>query len=60
MGRIVVRGQPTEIVFETPATSISKITRAKWTRGMAQAVENLLCKCESLSSNSIPQKKKIA
>jgi hypothetical protein len=27
---------------------ISKITRAKWTRGMAQAVEHLLCKPEAL------------
>jgi hypothetical protein len=29
---------------------ISKITRAKWTGSVAQAVEHLLCKCEALSS----------
>jgi hypothetical protein len=39
---------------------ISKITRAKWTRGMALAVKYLLCKHETLSSNpsSTPKKKK--
>jgi hypothetical protein len=39
---------------------ISKITRAKWTGGVAQAVEGLLCKHEVLSSNhsSIKKKKK--
>jgi hypothetical protein len=39
--RIKFRGQPVQIVGET---QISKITRAKWTGGMAQAVEHLLCK----------------
>jgi hypothetical protein len=29
---------------------ISKITRGKWTGGMAQAVELLLCECEALNS----------
>jgi hypothetical protein len=29
----------------------SKITRAKWTGGLAQAVQCLFCKCEVLSSN---------
>jgi hypothetical protein len=38
--RIEVQGQPTQIVFETP---ISKITRAKWTGGVAQVTEFLLC-----------------
>jgi hypothetical protein len=38
--------------------SISKITRAKWTGGVAQAVEHLLCKPEVLSSNSSPRKRK--
>jgi hypothetical protein len=28
---------------------ISKITRAKWTGGVAQAAERLLCKCEALN-----------
>jgi hypothetical protein len=39
---------------------ISKVTRAKWTGGMAQAAECLLCKYEalSLSSNPSPTKKK--
>jgi hypothetical protein len=31
---------------------ISKITRAKWTGGVAEVVESLLCKCEALSSMS--------
>jgi hypothetical protein len=35
---------------------IFKITKAKWTGGVAQVVEQLLCKCELLSS--VPQKKK--
>jgi hypothetical protein len=38
--------------------SISKITRAKWTGGVAQAVLYLLCKMEALSSNPSPTKKK--
>jgi hypothetical protein len=37
---------------------ISKITRAKWTGGVPLAVERLLCKCETLSSNPRPIKKK--
>jgi hypothetical protein len=36
---------------------ISKKTRAKWTGGVVQAVQHLLCKCEALSSNSSPTKK---
>jgi hypothetical protein len=43
--RITVQGQSRQIVQETP---ISKTTRAKWTGGMAQAVEHLLCKHEAL------------
>jgi hypothetical protein len=38
---------------------ISKITRAKWTRSVAQVVEHLFCKCEALSSNASLIKKKI-
>jgi hypothetical protein len=30
---------------------ISKITTKKWTRGMAQVVESLLCKGKAMSSN---------
>jgi hypothetical protein len=37
---------------------ISKITRAKWTGSMAQAVQHLLCKCEALYSNPSPTKEK--
>jgi hypothetical protein len=51
--RIVSGGQPWQIVQDTP---MSKITRAKWTGGVAQAVEHLLCKQKALSLN--PQKKK--
>jgi hypothetical protein len=53
--RIAVGGHPRHIVQETP---IPKITRAKWTEGMAQVVEHLLCKCKALSSNSSHTKKK--
>jgi hypothetical protein len=49
----VVQGQPGEIVYETP---IFKMTRAKWTGGMTQAVECQLCKREALSSNSHSEK----
>jgi hypothetical protein len=37
---------------------VSKITKAKWTRDVAQEIEHLLCKCEALSSNPSPIKKK--
>jgi hypothetical protein len=46
--------QTGQIVHET----LSKITRAKWTGSVAQAVESLLCKCEALSLNPRPTKKK--
>jgi hypothetical protein len=36
---------------------ISKINRAKWTGGVVQAVEYLLCKCEGLNLNPSPIKK---
>jgi hypothetical protein len=39
--------------------SISKITREKWTGGVAQVIELLLCKCEVLSSSPNTIKKKI-
>jgi hypothetical protein len=37
---------------------ISKITRAKWTGGVAQVAEHLLSKCKVLRSNSSLKKKK--
>jgi hypothetical protein len=37
---------------------ISKITIAKWTGGVVQAVRCLLCKHEALSSNSSQSQKK--
>jgi hypothetical protein len=42
---------------ETPS---AKTARAKWTGGVVQAVERLLCKLEALNSNLIliPQKRK--
>jgi hypothetical protein len=46
--RIEVCGQSRQIVHETPSP---KLTREKWTRGVAQVVERLL------SSNSSPTKK---
>jgi hypothetical protein len=59
-GRIAVQDQLKQSVCETP---ISRITRAKWTGGLAQAVGCLLCKCllfkcKALSSNPSPIKKK--
>jgi hypothetical protein len=53
--RIKDRGHSRQIVYETP---ISKITKAKWTGDMANAVELLLYKFEALSSNSSPTNKK--
>jgi hypothetical protein len=38
---------PGQIVFKIASP---KITGAKWTEGVAQTVECLLCKCEALSS----------
>jgi hypothetical protein len=54
IGRIVVQGQPRQIVHEIP---ISKIIRTKWTAGMAQVVECLVRKGKGLNSNRPPQKK---
>jgi hypothetical protein len=53
--RIKVQSHPRQTVHKTP---ISKITRAKWTRGVAQALEYLICKHETLSSNPNPTKRK--
>jgi hypothetical protein len=39
--RIMVQGQPRQIVHKTLSP---KISRAKWTAGVAQVVELLLCK----------------
>jgi hypothetical protein len=40
-----------EVLSSNPSTTknkqANKITRAKWTGGVAQAVEHLLCKCEA-------------
>jgi hypothetical protein len=52
IGRIKVQGQPWQKVLETP---ISKITKAKWTGGVAKRVE---CKNKALSSNPSSTKKK--
>jgi hypothetical protein len=46
--RLLVEGHSRQIVCETP---IFKITRAKWTGGLAQVVQHLICKCKALSSN---------
>jgi hypothetical protein len=50
--RIAVSGQA-----NSSQDPISKITRAKWTEGEAQAVEHLLFKYEPLSSNPSPTNK---
>jgi hypothetical protein len=57
MGRIETGGQPRQIVCKT---SIFKTARAKWTGGVAQAIEGLLCKLYALSSNPSPTKKGVA
>jgi hypothetical protein len=36
---------------------ISKITKAKWSGGVAQAEQGMLCKHEALSSAPVPSKK---
>jgi hypothetical protein len=55
--RIVVQGLPRQIVVRP---HLQKITRARWTGGVAQAIEHLLCKCKALISNRSPiQKNKI-
>jgi hypothetical protein len=56
MARTAVCSQPRQIVHETP---ISKITRAKWTGSLAQAVELLLYKHEASISIPISTKIKI-
>jgi primosomal protein N'' len=53
--RIMVGDKSGQIVLQT---LISKITRAKWAGGAAQAAECLLCKHEALHSNSSHQKTK--
>jgi hypothetical protein len=55
IGRITIQAQPGQNVQEIPSP---KITRAKWSGDVAQAIEHLLCKCEALSSNHSPTKKK--
>jgi hypothetical protein len=51
----MVQVQPRQTVCETP---ISTITGAKWTGGVAHAVQHLFCKHEVLNSNPSPVKKK--
>jgi hypothetical protein len=52
---ITVQGQPGQTIHKT---SISKITSTKWTGGMAEVIEHLLCNHEALSSNPSTTKKK--
>jgi hypothetical protein len=54
MGRIEVQDWAVQIVLKTPSP---KITTAKWTEVVAQAVERLFYKHEALSSNPTPLKK---
>jgi hypothetical protein len=55
--RIEDQGQPQT---NNSRLSVPKITRAKWTGSVVQAVEYFLCKCKALSSNPSPTKKKKA
>jgi hypothetical protein len=55
MKRISALDEPRQIVHETP---FSKITTAKWTGGVAQVLEHVLCKSKALSLNPNPTKKK--
>jgi hypothetical protein len=52
-GRIMVQGQPKQIVCEIP---ISKITTVKWTGDVARTVEHLLWMHKALGSNLTPRK----
>jgi hypothetical protein len=61
MGRVVVQGQPEQTVHET---TISKITKAKWTGGMAPsgrvpALQMRSPEFKPLSSNYQTRKKKV-
>jgi hypothetical protein len=56
--KIKVQGQPGKIVRETTPPPISKISGAKWTGGVVQGVEHLLCKHEALHSNPAKKKKR--
>jgi hypothetical protein len=53
--RIIVLSQPGQIAYEI---SISKIIKAKWTEGVAQAVKCLICKGSPEYQTSVPSKKK--
>jgi hypothetical protein len=53
--RIKIWGQSRQISLWDPT---SKTIRAKWTGGMIQVVECLLCKCEALNSNPSPIEQK--
>jgi hypothetical protein len=52
---LILAAWEAELVNET---LISKIARPKWTGGVAQVVEHLLCKFKATSSNPIKTKKK--
>jgi hypothetical protein len=54
IGTIEIQSQPGQ---KSSKDSISKITRTKWTIGVAQAVKRLPCKHEALSSKSQFHKK---
>jgi hypothetical protein len=53
--RIMAWGQPGKIVCKTP---VSKITRAKWAGGVAQAVENPFASTQPWVQTAVSQKKK--
>jgi hypothetical protein len=50
--RMVVRGHPGQIVWETLSP---KIAREKWTGSVTQALEHLLCSNANLSPGFKPQ-----
>jgi hypothetical protein len=50
IGTITIQGQFRHLAYENP---IFKITKEKWTRGLIQVVECLLCKHEILSLNPL-------
>jgi hypothetical protein len=51
IGRMALQAKSTQ-------DPISKITRAKWTGGVAQVAEHLLCKHKALNSNYKSHQKK--
>jgi hypothetical protein len=42
----------------SPSTTEEKKKKVKWTAGVSQVIEHLLCKCETLIQIPVPTKKR--